>query len=66
MAHAGLDLPIFVGGKLLQIIEDEDGDDQSSTPVDVTGQLRALGAIVCHQVEDMLTELLRMARESNR
>ena len=59
MARAGLDLPIFVGGKLNQIMD----DGPSSRPVDVTGELRALGALVCHRVEDMLEELAKMAQE---
>jgi len=54
MARVGLDVPIFIGGKLNQIPD----DSRSSLPVDVTGQLRALGAVVCHRVEDMLETLL--------
>jgi methylmalonyl-CoA mutase cobalamin-binding subunit len=57
MAQLGLYVPIFIGGKLNQIPE----DSPSSLPVDVTGQLRALGAVVCHRVEDMLEELLQTA-----
>ena len=60
-ARVSLDLPIFIGGKLNQIPE----DSLSSLPVDVTGQLRALGAVVCHRVEDMLEKLLEMAQERN-
>ena len=60
MARGGLDVPIFVGGKLLQILNDKDGDE-SSMPVDVTAQLQALGAIVCHRVEDLIEELLRIS-----
>ena len=59
MARAGLDLPIFVGGKLNQILD----DGPSSRPVDVTDELRVLGAVVCHRVEDMLEELVEMAQE---
>jgi methylmalonyl-CoA mutase cobalamin-binding subunit len=61
MARLSLDRPIFIGGKLNQIPE----DSPSSLPVDVTGQLRALGAVVCHRVEDMLEKLLEMAQERN-
>ena len=60
-ARVSLDLPVFIGGKLNQIPE----DSPSSLPVDVTGQLRALGAVVCHRVEDMLEKLLEMAQERN-
>ena len=59
MDRRGLDVPIFIGGKLNQIPE----GSPSSLPVDVTGQLWALGAVVCHRVEDMLEELLKMAQE---
>jgi len=61
MARVGLEAPIFIGGKLNQIPE----DSPLSLPVDVTDQLRALGAIICHRVEDMLEELLEMAQERN-
>jgi methylmalonyl-CoA mutase cobalamin-binding subunit len=61
MARVGLNVPIFIGGKLNQIPE----DSPSSLPVDVSGQLQALGAVVCHRVEDMLEELLEMAKERN-
>ena len=59
MAQVGLDVPIFIGGKLNQI---PDGST-SSMPVDVSDDLRALGAVVCHQVEDMLAHLVHMAQE---
>ncbi|MDH4137007.1 MAG: cobalamin-dependent protein [Anaerolineae bacterium] len=61
IARVGLNVPIFIGGKLNQIPE----DSPSSLPVDVSGQLQALGAVVCHRVEDMLEELLEMAKERN-
>jgi len=75
MVKAGLDLPVFIGGKLNQIVEDEDEEPEgdsgapggpSSRPVDVSDQLQDLGAVVCHQVEDMVGELLAMARERGR
>jgi methylmalonyl-CoA mutase cobalamin-binding subunit len=59
MARTGLDLPIFIGGKLNQVPD----DSPSSMPVDVTGELEALGAVVCQRVEDMLKRLLEMAQE---
>jgi hypothetical protein len=58
MERCGLDLPIFIGGKLNQIPD----DSPSSMPVDVTDELRDLGAVVCHQVEDMLKELCKMTK----
>ena len=59
MARAGLDLPIFIGGRLNQV---PDGSP-SSMPVDVTGELEALGAVVCQRVDDMLETLVEMAQE---
>ena len=58
MAGLGLDVPIFIGGKLHQVPD----DSPSSLPVDVTDQLQALGAFVCHRVEDMLEKLVEMAQ----
>jgi methylmalonyl-CoA mutase cobalamin-binding subunit len=54
MERLALDVPVFIGGKLNQIRE-ESGD---SLPVDVTVDLRKLGAVVCHRIEDMLRELV--------
>ncbi|MFC2046465.1 cobalamin-dependent protein [Chloroflexota bacterium] len=59
MGHLDLDLPIFIGGRLNQIPD----DSASSLPVDVVDDLRALGAVVCHRVEDMLEELVEMTLE---
>lgn len=53
-----LKLPIFIGGKLNQVKE----DDSSSLPVDVSKELGHLGAIVCLSVEDLLIELIRMVQ----
>jgi methylmalonyl-CoA mutase cobalamin-binding domain/chain len=55
LTKAGLALPIFVGGKLNQIPE----DSPDSLPVDVSAQLRELGATVCLRAEDILAELTR-------
>jgi methylmalonyl-CoA mutase cobalamin-binding domain/chain len=62
MRRLGLDAPIFVGGKLTQIPD----DDRSSKPLDVADQLQAQGALVCHRVEDMVDALLDMARGQSR
>jgi len=59
MARTGLDLPIFIGGKLNQVPD----DSPSSMPVDVTGELEALGAVVCQRVDNMLETLVEMAQE---
>lgn len=52
-----LDLPVFIGGKLNQVPE----DSADSLPVDISGELAALGAIVCLRVEDMLAALAAKA-----
>jgi methylmalonyl-CoA mutase cobalamin-binding subunit len=62
MASSGLEMPIFIGGKLNRVPE----DSPSSMPVDVTDDLRGPGVRVCLRVEDMLAELVAMAREKNR
>jgi methylmalonyl-CoA mutase cobalamin-binding subunit len=66
MEERGLDLPVFVGGKLNQIPDaassGEPDDGVSSLPVDVTPEVRSLGAIVCHRVEDLLAQLPELAR----
>jgi methylmalonyl-CoA mutase cobalamin-binding subunit len=62
MTSSGLEMPIFIGGKLNRVPE----HSPSSMPVDVTDDLRALGVRVCLRVEDMLAELVGMAREKNR
>ncbi len=59
MDLAGLKIPIFIGGKLNRV-PDAAG---TSMPVDVSDDLRELGAKVCHRVEDMLEELVNMAEE---
>ncbi len=54
LQSAGLDIPVFVGGKLNQI----PADSNSALPVDVTRELRDLGARPCRSVEEMLRGLL--------
>jgi hypothetical protein len=61
LARAGLDLPIFIGGKLNQVPD----DGLASMPIDVSAQLRSQGAFVCARVEDMLSELVDAAAERN-
>lgn len=58
LERAQLKLPIFIGGKLNQVKE----DDVSGLPQDVTAEVMELGVIVCHTVEDLLRELIRMAQ----
>jgi methylmalonyl-CoA mutase cobalamin-binding domain/chain len=62
MSNAGLDVPVFIGGKLNRVPE----DSETSMPIDVTYDLTALGAIVCHSVEDMVRRLVDMAGKRNR
>ena len=57
LSAQGLALALLVGGRLNQIPE----DSNSSLPVEVGGDLAALGAVVCHEVEDALAPLLQLA-----
>lgn len=57
LAGLGLDLPVFVGGRLNQIPD----ASNSSLPVDVGAELEAAGAIVCRRIEDMLERLVAIA-----
>ncbi len=59
LSQIDLVIPIFVGGKLNQIPD----YSQTSLPVDVTKQLRELGAVVCFRIEDMIEQLLRIGKE---
>lgn len=56
--NCNVQLPVFVGGKLNQV----DDEDVSGLPRDVTKELGDIGVIVCHSVEDLLKELIRMAQ----
>ncbi len=55
LSRAGLEIPVFIGGKLNQI----PADSNSALPVDVTRELRSLGAVPCASVEQMLSALAR-------
>jgi methylmalonyl-CoA mutase cobalamin-binding domain/chain len=56
MRLAGLDIPVFVGGRLNQV---PDGSN-TSLPVDVGAELAERGAVVCRRIEDMLDGLGRL------
>lgn len=58
MTQLGLDIPVYIGGKLNQI----PNDSNSSLPVDVQGDLAKLGAIPCARIEDMITGLAHHER----
>ena len=53
MRRAGLDIPIFIGGKLNQIPT----GSNTSLPVDVSEELESAGAVSCATVESMLERL---------
>jgi methylmalonyl-CoA mutase cobalamin-binding subunit len=57
MERAGLDIPVFVGGRINQIPE----GSNAGLPVDVSGELEDLGATVCADVRGMLDRLASMA-----
>jgi methylmalonyl-CoA mutase cobalamin-binding subunit len=60
----GLQLPVFIGGKLNRIPE----GSNTSLPVDIRNELTAAGTIVCPNVDLMLDQLAKMAwlRSQNR
>jgi len=58
MRVAGLDLPIFIGGRLNQVPQ----NSNTSLPVDVSADIAAAGAIPCTTPEDLILPLARMAR----
>ncbi len=53
-----LQVPVLIGGRLNQI----PASSNTSLPVEVGDELAALGAVVCHEVEDALPALLDLAR----
>jgi methylmalonyl-CoA mutase cobalamin-binding subunit len=57
IARLGLQIPVFVGGKLNRI---PDGSN-SSLPVEIGDELSAAGAIVCSSVDVMLDRLAEIA-----
>ncbi|MCP4898015.1 MAG: cobalamin B12-binding domain-containing protein [bacterium] len=57
MDSARLKMPIFIGGKLNQVPE----DSASCMPVDVTRDLQELGVVVCHRIDDLIPELVKLA-----
>ncbi|MEE9209093.1 MAG: hypothetical protein V3U23_01475, partial [Kiloniellales bacterium] len=59
MEHLGLNLPVFIGGRLNQI----PSGSNTSLPVDVSAEIAAAGAVACKGLEEMLSRLVDMARE---
>ncbi|MDH3474039.1 MAG: cobalamin-dependent protein [Rhodospirillales bacterium] len=57
LARQGLETPILLGGRLNQV----PAQSNTSLPVEVTAELAAAGAVVCHEVEDAVTTLLALA-----
>ncbi len=62
MEGIGLDIPVFVGGRLNQI----PAGSNTSLPVDVSGKLAESGAEVCHDVHEMLDRLVAMPSARDR
>jgi hypothetical protein len=54
-----LTIPVFIGGKLNQVLE----DSKDSLPVDVTQELNSAGAITCRKVEDLVRHLIKMVKK---
>lgn len=59
MKRQGIDLPVFIGGKLNRI---PDGSN-TSLPVDVSKEIAETGAIVCPDVAVLLDRLAEMSRD---
>jgi methylmalonyl-CoA mutase cobalamin-binding subunit len=59
LAEAGLTIPVCIGGKLNQIPE----DSNSGLPVDVTGEIRALGVEPCPSLDGLASTLANLARQ---
>ncbi|MFO0997104.1 MAG: cobalamin-dependent protein [Alphaproteobacteria bacterium] len=59
MKRLGLDLPVFVGGRLNRV---PDGSN-TALPVDVSKEIAGTGAIVCQDVTVMLDRLAGMAHD---
>ena len=62
MGRLGLDIPVFVGGRLNQIPE----GSNTSLPTDVSAELAAAGADVCYDVREMLDRLVAMPSAGDR
>jgi cobalamin-dependent methionine synthase I len=59
MEDQELAIPVFIGGKLNQVLE----DSKDSLPVDVTKELDSEGVITCQTVEDMVGHLIKMVKK---
>jgi methylmalonyl-CoA mutase cobalamin-binding subunit len=57
LERADVDLPVCIGGRLNQIPD----DSNSGLPVDVTEEIRALGAIPCASLDALVPLLERLA-----
>lgn len=57
----GVELPVLVGGKLNEI----PADSNSSLPVDVSDEIRAMGAFPCVGLDDMLEVLMACCRPNS-
>jgi methylmalonyl-CoA mutase cobalamin-binding subunit len=62
MAKAGLDIPIYLGGRLNQVPE----GSNTSLPVDVSAKLRDAGAVTCENLPDLLGRMAETAGPSDR
>jgi methylmalonyl-CoA mutase cobalamin-binding subunit len=57
LARQELEIPVLLGGRLNQV----PAQSNTSLPVEVTMELAAAGAVVCHEVEDAVATLLALA-----
>jgi methylmalonyl-CoA mutase cobalamin-binding subunit len=61
MAGAGVTLPLCIGGRLNQVPD----DSNSGLPVDVAGEIEALGVLACPTPERLIALLDRLATTSS-
>jgi methylmalonyl-CoA mutase cobalamin-binding subunit len=61
MAGAGVTLPLCIGGRLNQVPD----DSNSGLPVDVAGEIEALGVLACPTPERLIALLDRLAATSS-
>lgn len=59
LSRIGAQVPVLIGGRLNRIPD----ASNTSLPVDISVDIAATGAIVCHKAEDMLEYLLGLAAE---
>ncbi len=58
LATGERDIPLYIGGRLNEIVEHDSGDDGALLPRDVSVELAGSGVLVCNTPADLLNHLL--------